>query len=276
MCVDYRALNKLTVKTSYPLPRIDDIFDQLKDAKYFSKVDLRSGYHQIRLDKDSIPLTAFRTRYGHFEFLVLPFGLTNAPAGFMALMNEIFKETLDVFVIVYLDDILNYSKTWNEHLEHIRYVLGIFRKHKLFGKLSKCTFDVTTVEYLGHILSREGVSVEPYKVQNVLEWPRPRNKNEVQSFPGFVNYYRRFIRDCSKISKPLTEMTGSQEFNWTGTQENRRAEAKNVFTTSSEMFRSRTPNKIYNRRISICHWSSTGTSGGTTNPSSGICFSHTE
>ena len=128
MCVDYRALNRLTVKNSYPLPRIDDILDQLFEAKYFTKIDLRSGFHQIRLDKESIPLTAFRTRYGHYEFLVLPFGLTNAPATFMALMHEIFKEHLDDFIIIYLDDILIYSKTWEEHLKHVRATLEILRK----------------------------------------------------------------------------------------------------------------------------------------------------
>ena len=219
MCVDYRALNKLTVKNSYPLPRIDDIFDQLKGAKFFSKIDLRSGYHQIRLDPDSVPLTAFRTRYGHFEFLVLPFGLTNAPASFMTLMNEIFREHLDVFVIVYLDDILIYSKTWNEHLEHIKIVLEILRKEKLFGKVSKCLFGVPQVEYLGHIIGQDGVSVDPHKVKAVQEWPRPQNRQQVQSFLGFVNYYRRFIKDCSLLAKPLILLTGNTKFEWTTIQD---------------------------------------------------------
>ena len=205
MCVDYRALNRLTVKNSYPLPRIDDIFDQLKGAKYFTKIDLRSGYHQIRLDESSVPFTAFRTRYGHFEFLVLPFGLTNAPATFMNLMNEIFKEHLDVFVIVYLDDILIYSRTRNEHLNHIRIVLNILRKEKLFGKISKCVFGVQEVEYLGHIISSDGLPVDPQKVHAVIEWPRPKSKQQVQSFLGFINYYRKFIKDCSLLAKPLTE-----------------------------------------------------------------------
>ena len=220
MCIDYRALNRLTIKNSYPLPQIDDIFDQLNGAKFFSKIDLRSGYHQIRLDHDSIPLTAFRTRYGHFEFLVLPFGLTNAPATFMNLMNEIFREHLDVFVIVYLDDILIYSKTWKDHLDHIRVVLEILRKEKLYGKISKCVFGVTEVEYLGHIISQDGVSVDPQKVQAITEWPVPRSKQHVQSFLGLVNYYRRFIRDCSKIAKPLTELTKNTPFEWNEPQKN--------------------------------------------------------
>ena len=218
MCVDYRALNRLTVKNSYPLPRIDDIFDQLKGAQYFSKIDLRSGYHQIRLEKNSIPLTAFRTRYGHFEFLVLPFGLTNAPATFMNLMNEIFKDHLDLFVIVYLDDILIYSKTWKDHLRHIRIVLDILRKERLFGKISKCVFGVTEVEYLGHNISGNGLSVDPQKVKAVKEWPVPKNKQQVQSFLGFVNYYRKFIKDCSLIAKPLTELTKKTEYRWNDAQ----------------------------------------------------------
>ena len=219
MCVDYRALNKLTVKNSYPLPRIDDIFDQLKGAKYFTKIDLRSGYHQIRLKDASIPLTAFRTRYGHFEFLVLPFGLTNAPASFMNLMNDIFRDYLDVFVIVYLDDILVYSKTWSEHMKHLKIVLNILRQQKLFGKLSKCVFGASEVEYLGHVLRPDGVSVDPNKVEAVENWPQPRNKTEVQSFLGLVNYYRRFIRNCSTIAKPLTLLTSNVPFSWNETEQ---------------------------------------------------------
>ena len=232
MCIDYRALNRLTVKNSYPLPRIDDIFDQLKCAKYFSKIDLRSGYHQIRLDEDSIPLTAFRTRYGHFEFLVLPFGLTNAPATFMALMNDIFKDYLDVFVIVYIDDILIFSKTWEEHLKHIKVVLDILRKEKLFGKISKCAFGVTQVEYLGHIISQNGISVDPQKISAVQDWPLPRNKQQVQSFLGFVNYYRRFIKDCSLLAKPLTELTKNVTFEWSSEQSKAFESLKNALTNA--------------------------------------------
>ena len=170
LCVDYRALNRLTVKNSYPLPRIDDILDQLSTAKYYTKIDLRSGYHQIRLDEESIPLTAFRTRYGHFEFQVLPFGLTNAPATFMSLMNEVFSEFLDQFVIVYLDDILVYSETWEEHLKHIRKVLEILRKQKLYAKLSKCCFGAQEVDYLGFILRPSGVAIDPHKTRSIEEW----------------------------------------------------------------------------------------------------------
>ncbi len=214
LCVDYRALNRLTVKNSYPLPRIDDILDQLSTAKYFTKIDLRSGYHQVRLDEASIPLTAFRTRYGHFEFQVLPFGLTNAPATFMSLMNEAFKEYLDKFVVVYLDDILIYSETWEDHLEHLRKALEILRKEKLFAKLSKCTFGAQEVEYLGFILRSDGVAINPHKNKAIQEWPIPKSKKDVQSFLGLINYYRRFIKNCSKVSKPLTELTKDVPFVW--------------------------------------------------------------
>lgn len=214
LCIDYRALNRLTKKNSYPLPRIDDIFDQLGNAKYFSKIDLRSGYRQIRLDKESIPLTAFRTRYGHFEFLVLPFGLTNAPAFFMSLMNEVFKPELDSFVTVYLDDILVYSNNLEDHLKHLKIVLSRLRKHKLYAKMSKCTFAAKEVEYLGHILSPNGISVDKQKVQAIQEWPTPRSKKDVQSFLGLVNYYRRFIKNCSSFAKPLTELTKNVPFEW--------------------------------------------------------------
>ena len=159
LCIDYRGLNKVTVKNGFPLPRIDDIFDQLSGSEYFTKIDLRSGYHQIRMSEESVSLTAFRTRYGQFEFLVLPFGLTNAPASFMGIMNEIFHDYLDSFVLVYLGDILVYSKNLEEHLEHLQGVLWRLRKLKLYGKLSKCEFAQKKVEYLGHVVGPEGVSM---------------------------------------------------------------------------------------------------------------------
>ena len=232
MCVDYRALNKLTVKNSYPLPRIDEMFDQLKGAKYFTKIDLRSGYHQIRLSEESIPMTAFRTRYGHFEYLVLPFGLTNAPATFMTVMNEIFKDYLDVFVIIYIDDILVYSKTWKDHLQHVKKILEILRKEKFFGKLTKCIFGATEVEYLGHLISNDGIKVDPDKVTAVTEWPIPRTKQQVQSFLGLVNYYRRFIKDCSLLAKPLTNLTKKVPFEWKQEQTECFEKLKKALTTA--------------------------------------------
>src|SRR5581483_3925764 len=178
MCIDYRELNKLTVKNRYPLPRIDDLFDQLQGAAWFSKIDLRSGYHQLKVREEDVHKTAFRTRYGHFEFIVMPFGLTNAPATFMTLMNDIFREYLDDFVIVYLDDILIYSRTQKEHLGHIRKVLDILRKHKLYAKIKKCDFMTEKVEYTGHYIIPEGIMVDPRKVEAVQQWPTPKNLSE--------------------------------------------------------------------------------------------------
>jgi hypothetical protein len=163
LCIDYRDLNRATVKNRYPMPRIDDLFDQMKGAAVFSKIDLRSGYHQLRIKEGDIPKTAFRTRFGHYEFVVVPFGLTNAPAVFMSLMNGVFRKYLDRFVQVFLDDILIYSKNEREHEEHLRVVLSCLRENKLYGKLSKCSFFQKEIHYLGHIISGEGISVDPEK-----------------------------------------------------------------------------------------------------------------
>ena len=169
MCVDYRALNRVTIQNRYPLPRIDELLDRLRGAQLFTKIDLRSGYHQIRVHPDDVHKTAFRTRYGHFEFLVLPFGLTNAPATFMNLMHTIFRELLDDFVIIFLDDILVYSRDVETHVTHVRQILEILRQNKLYAKVSKCAFFQSSVEYLGHIVSAEGLSVDPAKVQVVQD-----------------------------------------------------------------------------------------------------------
>ena len=167
MCIDYRALNNITVKNKYPLPRVDELFDQLQGAKYFSKFDLRSGYHQIRIHKDDVAKTAFRTRYGHYEFLVLPFGLTNAPATFMHLMHQSFLKLLDTCVLVFLDDILVYSRTLSEHRQHVRQVLQILREQKLYAKESKCELFKEEVEFLGHHVGRHGVRMMEDKVKAV-------------------------------------------------------------------------------------------------------------
>jgi len=170
LCVDYRALNEVTIKNKYPLPRIDDLFDQLKGAKYFSKIDLRSGYFQLKIRESDIPKTAFVTRYGQFEFTVMSFGLTNAPAYFMNLMNKVFMDELDKFVIVFIDDILIYSKSVQEHEQHLRVVLEKLRANKLYAKFSKCEFWLEKVAFLGHILTAEGVAVDPEKVEAVSNW----------------------------------------------------------------------------------------------------------
>ena len=215
LCIDYRELNKVTIRNQYPLPRIDDLFDQLQGAKVFSKIDLRSGYHQLRVHDDDVPKTAFRTRYGHFEFLVMPFGLTNAPAAFMDLMNRIFKPYLDQFVIVFIDDILIYSGSEEEHAEHLRIVLQILREHRLYAKLSKCQFWLDSVAFLGHIVSAEGVSVDPQKVEAILNWKPPTSVTEIRSFLGLAGYYRKFVEGFSKIAAPLTRLTRKEEpFLW--------------------------------------------------------------
>lgn len=164
MCIDYRALNKLTIKNRYPLPRIDDMIDQLSGAVVFSKLDLASGYHQVRIVPEDVPKTAFRTRYGHYEFLVMPFGLTNAPATFMRLMNDVFHEYLDKFVIVFLDDILVYSKTYPEHREHLRLIMQKLREAKLFGRPLKCSFFMKEVNFCGYVISEGKVQMQPQKI----------------------------------------------------------------------------------------------------------------
>ncbi|KAL0551240.1 hypothetical protein IC582_010326 [Cucumis melo] len=178
LCIDYRELNKVTVKNRYPLPRIDDLFDQLQGATVFSKIDLRSGYHQLRIKEEDVPKTAFRSRYGHYEFIVMSFGLTNAPAVFMDLMNRVFREFLDTFVIVFIDDILIYSKTEAEHEEHLRMVLQTLRDNKLYAKFSKCEFWLKQVSFLGHVVSKAGVSVDPAKIEAVTGWTRPSTVSE--------------------------------------------------------------------------------------------------
>ncbi|KAL0550383.1 hypothetical protein IC582_014893 [Cucumis melo] len=207
LCIDYRELNKVTVKNRYPLPRIDDLFDQLQGATVFSKVDLQSGYHQLRIKDEDIPKTAFRSRYGHYEFIVMSFGLTNAPAVFMDLMNRVFREFLDTFVIVFIDDILIYSKTEAEHEEHLRMVLQTLRDNKLYAKFSKCEFWLKQVSFLGHVVSKAGVSVDPAKIEAVTGWTRPSTVSEVRSFLGLAGYYRRFVENFSRIATPLTQLT---------------------------------------------------------------------
>ncbi|GJZ39513.1 putative reverse transcriptase domain-containing protein [Tanacetum coccineum] len=192
MCIDYRELNKLTVKNRYPLPRIDDLFDQLQGSSVYSKIDLRSGYHQLRVREEDILKTAFRTRYGHYEFQVMPFGLTNAPAVFMDLMNRVCKPYLDKFVIVFIDDILIYSKNKQEHEEHLKLILELLKKEELYAKFSKCEFWIPKVQFLGHVIDSKGLA----------------------------GYYRRFIEGFSKIAKPMTKLTQKKvKFEWGDKQE---------------------------------------------------------
>jgi hypothetical protein len=215
LCVDYRPLNAVTIKNKYPLPCIEILFDQLARAKVFSKIDLRSGYHQIKIEPRDIPKTAFLTRYGLYEYLVMSFGLTNAPAYFMYLMNSVFMPKLDKFIVVFIDDILIYSKTEEDHVDNLHIVLQRLRDHRLYAKFSKCEFWLDSVKFLGHTISSEGISVDPTKVQEVMDWKPPISVHQVRSFLGLAGYYHRFILDFSKIAKPMTELLKKEiKFHW--------------------------------------------------------------
>ncbi|KAA3469695.1 DNA/RNA polymerases superfamily protein [Gossypium australe] len=216
LCIDYRQFNKVTVKKKYPLPRINDLFDQLKGATVVSKIDLRSGYYQLRVKDSDVPKTVFRTRYGHYEFLVMLFGLTNAPAIFMDLMNRIFRPYLDKFVVVFIDDILVYFQDENEHAEHLRKALQILRDKQLYAKFSKSEFWIKEVRFLGHIISGDGIRVDPSKISAVVEWKPPRNVTEVRSFLGLAGYYRRFVKGFSMIVTPMIRLLQKDvKFEWT-------------------------------------------------------------
>lgn len=206
LCVDYRALNAVTIKNRYPIPLIDELLDRLSGAHYFSALDLCSGYHQVRMHPDSVDKTAFRTRYGSFEWLVMPFGLTNAPATFMSLMNQVFKGVVDKFAIVYLDDILIFSKSEEEHAEHLRIVLDLLKKHGLLLQPTKCQFLKTSVEYLGHRVRAGGIQPSPAKIAALKQWPIPKGVDDIRKFLGLTGFYRRFVNEYASIARPLTDL----------------------------------------------------------------------
>jgi hypothetical protein len=215
LCVDYRPLNAVTIKNKYPLPRIDILFDQLAGAKVFSKIDLRFGYHQIKIQPSDVPKTAFSTRYGLYEYLVMSFGLTNAPAYFLYLMNSVFMQELDKFVVVFIDDILIYSKNPKDHAQHLHVILQRLRDDHLYAKFSKCEFWLDTVKFLGHTISGDGISVDTIKVQEVMDWKTPTTVHQIRSFLGLAGYYHRFIPDFSRIAKPMTELLKKGvKFSW--------------------------------------------------------------
>ena len=207
MCMDYRALNKITIKNRYPLPRINDLLDMLNGAQFFTSLDLQSGYHQIRIRPEDCHKTAFNTPFGHYEWRVMPFGLCNAPPTFQRAMNSLFGKRVGQYVLVYMDDILIYSKTREEHLKHLREVLALLEEHNYYCKRSKCHFLKTEVKFLGHVISKQGIKVDPDKTKVVKDWRRPETKEEVRSLLGFGNYFRRFIYRYSEMVLPLTEMT---------------------------------------------------------------------
>src|SRR3954468_24226886 len=233
LCIDYRKLNAVTVKNKYLMPRIDDLFDQLGGAKYFSKIDLRTGYHQVRVREQDIPKTAFRTRYGHYQFRVMPFGLTNAPAVFIDLMNKVYQPYLDEFVVVFIDDILINSKTEEEHAKHLQIALQVLRDNKLYAKYSKCEFWMKEVKFLGHIVSEKGISVDPSKIESVTEWETPKTMFDIRSFLGLAGYYRRFVHDFAKLASPLTRLTRKDiKFVWNDACEESFQELKTRLTTA--------------------------------------------
>ncbi|GJY51186.1 putative reverse transcriptase domain-containing protein [Tanacetum coccineum] len=202
-----RDFPELTVKNRYTLSRIDDLFDQLQGSSVYSKIDLRSGYHQLRVRDEDIPKTAFRTRYGHYEFQVMPFGLTNAPAVFMDLMNRVCKPYLDKVMIVFIDGILIYSKSKEEHAEHLKLILELLKKEELYAKFSKCDFWLSRVQFLRHVVDSEGIHMDPAKIESIKDWASPKTLIEIRQFLGLVGYYRRFVKGFSKIAKPMKKLT---------------------------------------------------------------------
>ena len=215
MCVDSRAINKITVKYRFPIPRLDDMLDMMAGATIFSKIDLKSGYHQIRVRSGDEWKTAFKTKDGLYEWMVMPFGLSNAPSTFMRVMTQVLKPFMGKFLVVYFDDILIYSKSREQHLDHLTQVCVTLRKESLYGNLKKCSFFTDRVIFLGFIVSSEGVSADPQKVQAIVEWPEPRNIHEIRSFHGLASFYRRFIKGFSTIMSPITDCMKQGEFVWT-------------------------------------------------------------
>ena len=202
--MDYRQLNKLTIKDKFPIPLVEELLDELAGACYFSKLDLRSGYHQIRMHEADIHKIAFKMHQGHYEFLFMPFKLTNAFSTFQSLMNHIFQPYLRKFVLGFFDDILVYSTTWSAHLHHLQTVFRILLQHQLAVKYSKCEFAATQIEYLGHLISKDGVHMEAQKVECILRWPYPKSVKEARGFLGLTSYYRCFIKHYGTIAQPLT------------------------------------------------------------------------
>lgn len=231
MCIDYRGLNQITILDKYPIPNIDELLDELHGAAVFSKIDLHSGYHQIRVNPADIHKTAFRTHSGHYEFTVMPFGLTNAPSTFQCAMNDLFTPHLRKFILVFFDDILVYSQTFEQHISHLQLALRLLRDNRFYAKTSKCLFGQSHISFLGHVISKNGVGADQDKVQVVLEWAIPINVKELRGFLGLTNYYRRFVKGYGMIARPLTELTKKNAFQWLNSAENAFQLLKQALTT---------------------------------------------
>jgi len=220
MCVDCRAVNNITVKYRHPIPRLDDMLDELHGSCIFSKIDLKSGYYQIRMKEGDEWKTAFKTKHGLYEWLVMPFGLANAPSTFMRLMNHVLRAFIGKFVVVYVDDILIYSKNLNEHLDHLRNVLSVLRSEQLYANLKKCTFCMEKIVFLGYVVTAQGIEMNEEKVKPIRDWPTPKSVSEVRSFHGLASFYRRFVKDFSTIAAPVIEIVKkSVGFKWNDEQD---------------------------------------------------------
>ena len=214
MCIDSMAMNKITIRHRFLIPRLDDLLDQLNGAIIFSNLDLRSGYHQICMRDGDEWKTTFKTRDGLYEWMVMPFGLSNAPSTFMHLMNHVFKPFMGKFVVVYFDGILVYDKSQEEHLEHLQQVFQTLREQKLYVNLKKCRFFTNSLVFLGYVVSREGIMMDPWKVEAITSWPIPKSIHDIRSFHGLASFYQCFIKGFSTIIAPITECLKGEMFKW--------------------------------------------------------------